>query len=34
MNKELKEVIKTRRKQHDNMGKETDLNNYHMELQE
>lgn len=35
MNKELKEVIETiRKKKHDNMGKEADLNNDHMELLE
>lgn len=36
MNKELKEVIETTqgKKIHDNMGKEADLNNDHMELQE
>lgn len=32
MNKELKEVIETTRKEQDNMGKEADLNNDHMEL--
>lgn len=34
MNKELREVIETTRKEQDNMGKEADLNNDHMELPE
>lgn len=34
MNKELREVIETTRKEQDNMEKETDLNNDHMELPE
>ena len=34
MNKELKDVTETTRKEQDNMGKEADLNNDHMELLE
>lgn len=34
VNKELREVIETTRKEQDNMGKEADLNNDHMELPE
>ena len=34
MNKELKDVTETTRKERDNMGKEADLNNDHMELLE
>ena len=34
MNKELKEVTETTSKEQDNMGKEADLNNDHMELLE
>lgn len=34
MNKELREVIETTRKEQDNMEKKTDLNNDHMELPE
>lgn len=34
MNKKLKDVTETTRKEQDNMGKEADLNNDHMELLE
>lgn len=34
MNKEPKDVTETTRKEQDNMGKEADLNNDHMELLE
>lgn len=34
MNKKLKDITETTRKEQDNMGKEADLNNDHMELLE